>query len=340
VPQLAFRGAGGRSVDTSELDVKKYLHQLQQKLPRVPPLSVRAIKSLHKAQDYKGIVRLIKRAMNIEDVTFLVVWVPDGAVNKGKQKDAPAWVEMPSEMPSYGSKAFKDITMKIFFRKSFFEQAYDEAAVAVAHELSHVVLESIQHPLRKKEKAVDLAAMLLGFRRLYKSACYKERRLGNTLRIKTLGYLSRQETQIANHFLARDHWRLKLRTVPLRRVLMVGTIMLLIGGIAATVFYQKWNLHETLLAKQVEIKEQLSRKTKGYATLIDVRVGFTTWTNVYKLTIPVKNIYFPAVETEDRNKVCRSDLASLIDDGISVISEYLDDVSNILVGQFEITSCP
>jgi hypothetical protein len=112
------------------------------------------LKSLHKTQDPKGIVRLIKRAMNIEDVTFQVFWVPPGAANKGEHKDSPAWIELPLDMPHYGTQAFKELTIKMFFRKEFFEQAYDEAAAAVAHELSHIVLESTRHPLRSCEKVV------------------------------------------------------------------------------------------------------------------------------------------------------------------------------------------
>lgn len=162
-------------------DVKKYLHQLQQLLPYVPPIPVRSIKLLHKAKDHKGIIRLIKKAMNIEDVTFVVHLVPKGAAIE--KRNAAAWVEIPPNMPRYGSDEFKKMTIKMYFRKSFFEKAYDEAAVVVAHELSHVVLEFIKHPLRRCEKAVDLTAMLLGFRRLCMSACYKEHRTGNTIEL-------------------------------------------------------------------------------------------------------------------------------------------------------------
>jgi hypothetical protein len=185
-----------------DFDVKTYLQELRKRLPYVPPIPVEELKSLHKTQDHKGIVRLIKRAMNIADVTFQVHMVPPGAANKGEHKDAPAWVELPHDMPFYGTQPFKELTIKMFFRKEFFEQAYDEAAAAVAHELSHVVLESIRHPLRGCERVVDLTAMFLGFSSLYASACYKEQRLGHTIKIKKLGYLSREELQLADQILA------------------------------------------------------------------------------------------------------------------------------------------
>jgi hypothetical protein len=198
------RGGCNASAHSAEsnFDVKTYLQELRKTLPLVPPIPVEELKYLHKTRDHKGIVRLVKRAMNIEDITFQVFWVPPCAANEGELKDRPAWVELPRDMPFFGTQPFKELIIKMFFRKELFDQAYDEAAAAVAHELSHVVLESIQHPLRSCEKVVDLAAMLLGFSRLYESACYKEQRSGNTIKIKRLGYLSREEIQLANQILA------------------------------------------------------------------------------------------------------------------------------------------
>jgi hypothetical protein len=66
-------------------------------------------------------------------------------------------------------------------------------AIAIAHELSHVVLDSIRHPLFREEKAVDLTAMLLGFRRLYLSGAHTEK--------GQIGYLSEAEVNLANHLL-------------------------------------------------------------------------------------------------------------------------------------------
>jgi hypothetical protein len=188
-------------------DVKTFLQELRKTISYVPPITAVELKYLHKTRDHKGIVRLVKRTMNIEDITFQVFWVPAGAANKGETRDWPAWVELPSDMPFFGTQPFKDLVIKKFFRKELFERAYDEAAAAVAHELSHVVLESIRHPLRKCEKVVDLTAMILGFSGLYRSACYKERRTENTTEIMTLGYLSREEIQLAYEILAQGTQR-------------------------------------------------------------------------------------------------------------------------------------
>jgi hypothetical protein len=64
-----------------------------------------------------------------------------------------------------------------------------------------VVLDSLAHPLRREEKAVDLTAMLLGFRNLYESGCYKEERLYNGMAWQKMGYLSKEEVQLANEIL-------------------------------------------------------------------------------------------------------------------------------------------
>jgi hypothetical protein len=195
-----------------DFNVRTFLHEIRRTLPYVPPIPVAALKSLHETQDYKGMVRLVKRAMNIEHVTFQVVWVPPSSANKGAHKDSPAWVQLPVDMPFYGTKAFRELTIKMYFRQEFVEKAYDEATVIIAHELSHVVLESIRHPLRGCEKVVDLTAMLLGFSRLFGSACYKEQRVGNIIKVDKLGYLSRAEVQLANHILAQEqpHWAWEL----------------------------------------------------------------------------------------------------------------------------------
>lgn len=116
-------------------------------------------------------------------------------------------------MPYYCTQSFKELTIKMYFRKGIFEEAYDVAAAAVAHEFSHVVLESTRHPFRKCEKVVDLTAMLLGFSRVHGAACYKEQRLGNTIGIKKTGYLSREEVQIVNQTLAQDHRRSRIKVI-------------------------------------------------------------------------------------------------------------------------------
>jgi hypothetical protein len=95
--------------------VRKYLGELQQFSPLVPPIPLAALRSLHVAQDYKGMVRLTKQVMNVE-VSLRIVWVPEGAAETGATKGAPAWISVPKEMPAYGTKAFKDMRLDLYLR--------------------------------------------------------------------------------------------------------------------------------------------------------------------------------------------------------------------------------
>jgi hypothetical protein len=185
----------------SNIDVCDYLDQLRRVLPCVQPILSEPLRTLHTAQDYKGMVQLIKQAMNIADVTFLVFWVNENEKHKNKEKNDPAWIllpVLPDRLPFYGTKEFRETSLKIFFRKSFLRTlAYDQVAIIIAHELSHVVLDSIRHPLFREEEAVDLTAMMLGFRKLYSSAAHTD-----TGRI---GYLTQAEVHIANKHIETFH---------------------------------------------------------------------------------------------------------------------------------------
>jgi hypothetical protein len=191
-----------------KFDVEKYLHQLRQALPHVPPISGWELRSLHEAQDYEGMVRLVRKTMNVE-VKLKVGWV-----NSGGPESAVAWIILPHDMPLYGTKEFNDMTITMYLKKSLLkERTSDQVSIAIAHELSHVVLESTRHPLRKCEKAVDLTTMLLGFGRLFETASHTKERVGDYIKTFDLGYLSEKEMRAANEILTPDHLRLKIKAL-------------------------------------------------------------------------------------------------------------------------------
>jgi hypothetical protein len=172
-----------------DIDVASSIEQLRKHLPHVSPISVRKLKALYRARDYEGMVRFVRSSMNVE-VRLLVGWVNSGGKEMAR---APAWIEMPVNMPYYGTPEFKKLSIKMFIRREFLGNGYDRVAIAIAHELSHVVLESIHHPLRKEEKVVDLTAMLLGFSHLYVTAAHTE--------TSKLGYLTPNELEAAGRIL-------------------------------------------------------------------------------------------------------------------------------------------
>jgi hypothetical protein len=191
LPAILFGWVGMAMPD---IDVKAYIGQLRRDLPYVPPIPVRKIKWLHSKRDFGGVVKLIRSTMNV-DVRLTLHWT---STQSNQTSNAPAWIVVPQKMPYYGTPAFKALKLDMFIMKSFAEKPYDQFAMAVAHELSHVVLDAIEHPLRNDEKAVDLTAMLLGFSYLYRKAAHTSRYITDrTMRTSQLGYLSKSEVNQA-----------------------------------------------------------------------------------------------------------------------------------------------
>jgi hypothetical protein len=339
-----------------KFDVEKYLHQLQQALPHVPPISGWELKSLHEARDYEGMVRLVRKIMNVE-VKLKIGWV-----NSGGPKDAVAWVLLFPDMPLHGTKEFKEMTVTICLRKSLLkERTSDQISITIAHELSHIVLESIRHPLRKCEKAVDLTAMLLGFGRLYETASHTRERVGDYISGYDLGYLSEQEMQTANELLTPAHLRSKikaLRELPptpssqvsgasgrylrglqaigrrfLGLLLLFGVLLAWSGATELYSRYDKWQLHQTLLAEQAEA--QMRPLDNASMILLDARVQDYDLTYLYSVS---RNN--PAWEKDIRRYVCADEKRKImIRDGASYTYEFRGP-SRAIVGRFKIASCP
>ncbi len=81
--------------------------------------------------------------------------------------NAPAWVHF-EKVSLFGLGLFPRIRRTLCMRKPFLAAApFAVAVTAAAHELSHLALESLGHPLFQEEKAVDLTGMLFGYRGLW-----------------------------------------------------------------------------------------------------------------------------------------------------------------------------
>jgi hypothetical protein len=163
------------------------------------------MRELHRKRDFAGIVKLIRNTMNI-NVRLVLHWTDE------IRGSAPAWVMLPPDkLPYYGTPEFKKTKIDMYIRRSFANsEPYDRFAIAVAHEFSHVILNSIHHPLRHEEKAVDLTAMILGFCHLYQQAADRVEWIGlNKFERRTLGYLSESELAAACQILVPTKLRVK-----------------------------------------------------------------------------------------------------------------------------------
>ena len=83
----------------------------------------------------------------------------------------PMWIETPKAMPIYGTAEFNNVRAIVNVRRDILEtKPFPWIVAGFAHELSHVVLFSMGHELQHDEKAVDLTAMILGYRRYISDA--------------------------------------------------------------------------------------------------------------------------------------------------------------------------
>jgi hypothetical protein len=175
------------------------------------------LRTLHATQNYAGMVREIRNSMNIDVRIRLGIATND---EQGR-KNAPAWIGLPQPMPIYGTKAFNRLHLTIYIRRSFLREApFETVVVTIAHEISHIVI-SATHRYARHEQAVDLTAMILGYRLFFlKGSMYspvknsgvlgrfmeKLRGLMNKQSnepsdVRKVGYLSESEIEFAHEYI-------------------------------------------------------------------------------------------------------------------------------------------
>jgi hypothetical protein len=177
--------------------LEEEIRQLVASLGRVTaPINTPELRRLYDDADYPRMLGWIKNQMRLDLRVGLRVVDSRDAKN-------PMWIETPRPMPIYGSREFRQTRVIVNVRKEILDKHPFEFVVAgFAHELSHVVLFSIGHPLQHSERAVDLTSMILGYRNF---VIRTDRTIyGNGVRVhSSLGYLTRFEKEYAHAHLAR-----------------------------------------------------------------------------------------------------------------------------------------
>ncbi|SIO66968.1 hypothetical protein SAMN05443247_11583 [Bradyrhizobium erythrophlei] len=187
--------------------VKSQLDQLRESLGGgCSPVATTQLWALYNEKNYAGMVKYVRDSLSLDLKIRL------GLSNIAGPNGAPAWVEMPNPMPPFGTAEFRQTTATVFLWKTFLDQSkFEQVVSAIAHELSHIVLNGIGHALREHETAVDLAAMLLGYRDIYVLGCERHEvdvSYGSYSRVETrrhykLGYLEPDEVRYAASLLGR-----------------------------------------------------------------------------------------------------------------------------------------
>jgi hypothetical protein len=164
-------------------EISSWIHDLARHWPVRPPIGTGKLKSLFHREDFAGMIGAVKSSFGLDMPMVL------GRVHSGGSPTAPAWIQVPTPMPLYGTEAFRRTTFRVFVRTEFMRwMPFSILVPVMAHEMAHVVLSSTYNPLRDNEKAVDLTAMLFGYADLYVE--------GTTSRHR-FGYLSRREVRRA-----------------------------------------------------------------------------------------------------------------------------------------------
>ena len=153
------------------------------------------LRSLFAQSRFTDMAKLVRDSLNLN------MRLRVGLVNSGGP-DAPAWIQRPVPMPSFGTHAFRETVVTMFLRKSFLVgHAFEAIVCAMAHEQAHIVLFCTNHSLQDSEEAVDLTAMMLGYRDFYRLSSRTEI-TGDYIREKNYGYLSPEEVTYAANIMS------------------------------------------------------------------------------------------------------------------------------------------
>lgn len=104
------------------------------------------------------LIAAIAHAMGLSDIKLTVeidaVDLPENVA---------ACVSKPTLFPRKGSYAYRNTRFHMRLSPGLSRAPFSTRVYAIAHECAHLVLESIRHPLRESERAVDVTAMVMGF---------------------------------------------------------------------------------------------------------------------------------------------------------------------------------
>ncbi len=155
--------------------IEEYVKKLSVSLGGVrPPVPEETLRDLHEAHDILGMVDYVRGTLNLP-VRINIEVLNDSDMDlqdKSFGRRGVARIAFPEAMPPYGTGAFRKVKCEMWIRKSLAYQAPLPSLVkTIAHELSHIVLYAVQHELRDEEEAVDVTAMVLGYRNICKAGC-------------------------------------------------------------------------------------------------------------------------------------------------------------------------
>ncbi len=141
--------------------VDVYLAHLRKTLggPQTPPsVHMAVLRCFHNDRDYRSMLSCMQRRLKL---TLTI----STEMHLDEHPGCPAWIILDHPVPMYGTSEFTDSHATLHLRKKMIDPAPCETIIhLLSHELSHIVLFSTDNRLQRSEVAVDLTAMLLGYR--------------------------------------------------------------------------------------------------------------------------------------------------------------------------------
>lgn len=143
--------------------IDNYMEQIVSSFGGIsPPVAPNNLRGLYETKDFTAMMGRIRDSMRLKGLPLRI-----GYVKKGGHKQIVGWLT--DSVPLYGTSAFRKNQVTIYLRAFFLSGApFESVVVCMAHELAHIVLDSLRHPLKDTEEAVDLAAMILGYRNFFR----------------------------------------------------------------------------------------------------------------------------------------------------------------------------
>jgi hypothetical protein len=271
--------------------VESQLHALRNTFgDGLVPVSRDQLWPLFKKKDYTGIVKFVRDSMH------LGLRIRVGIAKSESSTKAPAWVEMPGQMPLLGTLEFERTLATIFLSKAFLAKAsFEQVVMAIAHEMSHIVLSGLRHPLQREETAVDLTAMLLGFRDFYIEGCQtttvKRKFNGWVEHTHRLGYLTKAEVDHAGHLLgyARPWWN-SCAAKELKQLLRPLALIAAILGVAFSTDH-KFQSQIKVMLRQIEA-------SASFTLLVGIALGILACLALHRYRtrkpVPQRNYWKPS----------------------------------------------
>ncbi|MFC1608860.1 hypothetical protein ACFL2R_00650 [Patescibacteria group bacterium] len=124
-----------------------------------------------------------------------------------KDQKVGTHVVVPEPFPRIGTPAYSKLIVEFHIHYQTINISFETFITAVTHELSHLVLDSIQHHARRNELAVDMLPLVFGFEDIVKKGRKVDRDMGHFITQYRGGYFT--DSQFAMLY-----WRIKyLRTM-------------------------------------------------------------------------------------------------------------------------------